>query len=47
MFNPLNLISKIIKSGNQRELDKIKKIVDKINKLETNFQNLNDNEFPL
>ncbi len=47
MFNPLNLISKIIKSGNQRELDKIKKIVDKINKLETNFQNLNENEFPL
>ena len=37
MFNPLNLISKIIKSGNQRELDKIKKIVDKINKLEKNF----------
>ncbi len=47
MFNPLNLISKIIKSGNQRELDKIKKIVDKINKLEKNFQNLNENEFPL
>ena len=47
MFNPLNLISKIIKSGNQRELDKIKKIVDKINKLEKNFQNLSENEFPL
>ncbi len=47
MFNPLNLISKIIKSGNQRELDKIKKIVDKINKLEKNFQNLNESEFPL
>ena len=47
MFNPLNLISKIIKSNNQRELDKIKKIVDKINKLENNFQNLNENEFPL
>ncbi len=47
MFNPLNLISKIIKSGNQRELDKIKKVVDKINKLEKNFQNLNEDEFPL
>ena len=47
MFNPLNLISKIIKSNNQRELDKIKKIVDKINKLENIFQNLNENEFPL
>ncbi len=47
MFNPLNLISKIIKSGNQRELDKIKKVVDKINRLEKNFQNLNEDEFPL
>ena len=47
MFNPLNLISKIIKSGNQQELDRIKKVVDRINKLENDFQNLNENEFPL
>ena len=31
MFNPLNLISKFIKSSNQKELDRISKIVEKIN----------------
>ena len=31
MFNPLNLITKLIKSSNQKELDKIGKIVEKIN----------------
>jgi len=30
MFNPLNLISKFIKSSNQKELDRIGKIVNKI-----------------
>ena len=34
MLNPLNLLSKIIKSGNQKELDKLKKTVNKINDLE-------------
>ena len=28
MFNPLNLISKIIKNGNQKELDRIQKIIE-------------------
>ena len=37
MFNPLNLISKFIKSGNQKELDRIGKIVRKINELEEKF----------
>ncbi len=46
MFNPLNLISKFIKSGNQRELDRISKIVDQINLLEENIKKLNDKEFP-
>ena len=31
MLNPLNIISKFIKSGNQKELDRIQKIVNKIN----------------
>ena len=31
MFNPLNIFSKLIKSNNQRELDRLGKIVDKIN----------------
>ena len=46
MFNPLNIITKFIKSSNQKELDRIGKIVEKINLLEGNFQNLSDAEFP-
>tara|TARA_Y100001970_G_scaffold246166_1_gene313848 strand:+ start:4319 stop:6865 length:2547 start_codon:yes stop_codon:yes gene_type:complete len=46
MFNPLNLISKIIKSSNQKELDRIGKIIKKINLLEENFANLKNAEFP-
>ena len=46
MFNPLNLLSKIIKSGNQKELDRIQKIVDQINNLEKNLENLDNTEFP-
>jgi len=46
MFNPLNLISKFIKSNNQRELDRINKIVQKINLLEDDIKKLNDDDFP-
>ncbi|RDX36171.1 preprotein translocase subunit SecA [bacterium HD9-500m-PIT-SAG08] len=46
MFNPLNFISKFIKSGNKKELDRIGKIVDQINLLEENIKRLNDKEFP-
>ena len=46
MLNPLSFISKFIKSSNQRELDRISKIVTKINSLEEKFQNLDDSEFP-
>ena len=46
MFNPLNLITKFIKSSNQKELDRIGKIVIKVNSLEENFKNLNDLDFP-
>ena len=46
MFNPLNLISKFIKSSNQKELDRIGKIVEKINLLEKEFQNFKDSDFP-
>ena len=31
MLNPLNFLSKIIKSSNQKELDKLKNAVKKIN----------------
>ena len=46
MFNPLNFISKFIKSGNKKELDRIGKIVDQINLVEENIKKLSDKEFP-
>ncbi len=46
MLNPLNLISKIFKSSNKKELDKLAKIVDKINELEKEITILKDEEFP-
>ena len=46
MFNPLSFISKFIKSSNQRELDRIGKIVKKINSLENETKNLKDLDFP-
>ncbi len=46
MFNPLNFISKFIKSSNQKELERINKIVKKINLLEDDFKSLQDLDFP-
>jgi preprotein translocase subunit SecA len=46
MFNPLNLITKFIKSSNQKELDRIGKIVKTINSLENEFKKLDDLDFP-
>ena len=46
MFNPLNFISKFIKSGNQKELDRIDKIIHKINYLEEEFSKLKNEDFP-
>ena len=46
MFNPLNLISRLVKSGNQKELDRIQKIVKDINFLENDIEKLEDTEFP-
>ena len=46
MLNPLNFFSKLIKSNNQRELDRIAKIVNKINSLEEEIKNLKDEDFP-
>ena len=42
MFNPLNFISKFIKSSNQKELDRISKIVNKINSLEEDTKKYDD-----
>ncbi len=46
MFNPLNFISKFIRSGNKKELDRIGKIVNQINLLEKDIKKLNDKDFP-
>ena len=46
MLNPLNFISRFIKSNNQRELDRIAKTITKINSLEENVKSFNDDEFP-
>ncbi len=46
MLNPLSFISKFIKSSNQRELDRIAKIVSKINSLEEVVKKLQDSDFP-
>ncbi len=47
MFNPLNFLSKIVKSDNQRELDRINKIAKKINDFEEQVKKLEDKSFPL
>ena len=46
MFNPLNFISKFIKSSNQKELDRIAIIVEKVNSFEPIIKGLSDEEFP-
>ena len=46
MLNPLNFISKFIRSSNQKELDRLNKIVAKINSKESTINILEDLEFP-
>ncbi|MDC0150630.1 preprotein translocase subunit SecA [Candidatus Pelagibacter sp.] len=46
MLNPLTFISKFIKSANQKELDRISKIVTNINDLEESIKKLADSDFP-
>ncbi len=46
MINPLKFVSKIFKSTNQRELDRLKKITENVNSLEKEVEKLEDLEFP-
>ena len=46
MLNPLNFISKFIKSSNQKELDRIAKIVEKVNSFEVTIKDIIDEDFP-
>ena len=45
MLNPFKIISKIIRSDNQKTLDKLQSIVKKVNDFESEISNLNDEEF--
>ena len=45
MLNPLKFISKFIRSNNQKELDKIDKIVSKVNSFEKEITSLSENQF--
>ena len=46
MLNPLNFLTKFIKSSNQKQLDRIQKIVDKVNSFESTISTLDDAHFP-
>jgi preprotein translocase subunit SecA len=46
MLNPLNFLSKFIKSSNQKELDRISKIVEKVNSFEDGIKGISDDGFP-
>jgi len=46
MLNPLTFISKFIKSSNQKELDRIAKIVEKVNFFEDSVKDILDENFP-
>ena len=46
MLNPLKFVTKLFKSQNQKELDRINKIVQKINNLEDEISKLSDQDFP-
>ena len=46
MLNPLNFISKFFKSSNQKEINKLQKIVKQVNNCEDQIVKLEDFEFP-
>ena len=47
MLNPLNFLSKFIKSSNQKELIRIAKIVERVNSYEVKIKDISDKDFPL
>ena len=46
MLNPISFISKIFKSSNQNEIDKIQYLLKRVNNLENNISALKDVDFP-
>ena len=47
MLNPLNFFSKFIKSSNQKELDRMAKIVQQVNSFEATIKEISDEQFPI
>ena len=47
MFNPLNMFSKLLKSSNQKELDRISKTVKRVNSFEGEIKSLNNTDFTI
>ncbi len=46
MLNPLKILSKFVKSHNQKQLDKLQVILEKVNNLENEISKINDADFP-
>ena len=46
MLNPLNFLSKFIKSSNQKELDRIAGIVERVNSYEPEIKEIANEDFP-
>ena len=46
MFNSNKFFNKLFKSSNQKELDRLKSTVNKINSLEDNIKKISDEKFP-
>ena len=46
MFNPTSIFSNLFKNSSQRELDKIKSTIEKINSLEDQYHSLSKEDFP-
>ena len=47
MLNISNIIGKFVKNSSQREIEKLKSIIVKINNWEKKIENLPDSDFPL
>ena len=47
MLNPLNYIQKLFKSENQKEIERLSKIVKQINNKENEVKKLSADQFPL
>ena len=47
MINPINFITNFFKTGNKKELDKLIKIVSRVNEHESDISKLKSDDFPI